>query len=369
MADMPYGETLYSEAPDFRPDAIDPNLYPYRTDAGNDDLPWYRPRPGEFPPWHSHHLVTGELVKVDDHGRSGRFRADRTGELVDFTMPPYGSVTYLDAEADLEDVPPGTRCRFYLHPDDRGAFTRATVITDVFHPLANDRLSYRLVEKPGSGMILVALQHALVKNEKEEMVRPPDYGQACFEVDARTRVWKGGKPSGMGELSEGDELLLNTTGQAVKSRGACTEIWAGADSQGLATGRQLARYRDRLKERGLPAWVDAVEGNQLVITFFSGDRKGFPATLGGDPGGDGVSILLADEELRPVNGAAVRLKYLGHLRDRGPAGTFGCSGVSWRLEAAGPVNGLRPGRVVRVFKGAPPGRALAPAVATPREGE
>ncbi len=351
VVDMPFGESLYSEAPDARPDSVDPNLYPYRTDSGNEHLPWYRPRPGEFPPFHSHHLVVGELAGVDDHGRSGRFRADRTGELVDFTMPPYGSVMYLNAEADLRDVAIGTRCRFFLHQDARGAFTRATVISDEFGHLAGDDLTYRLqARRLDEGSIFLAKQHAPVKNEKEERVRPPDFGRGVFGVDDRTRVWKGDGRATFGDLAVGEELLLNTTGRTATSRGLCTDIWAGSEAQKLATERQRAKHNALLQQRGIPGGIDGVDGKKLTITFFSGSRKDFRAFLNGDPGGQSVHVLLADEELRPIDGAAVKAAYLGHPPEAGTAGTYGCSGVRWQIEPSELPEGFRVGRIVRVFK-------------------
>ena len=91
---------------------IDPH-YPFRTDFANQSLPWYQMKPGEFPPHHSDHRVSGELVSVDHIRRKGQFRTSHTGELRDFTMLPYGAVRYLNTEADLRDVPLGrTGCSF-----------------------------------------------------------------------------------------------------------------------------------------------------------------------------------------------------------------------------------------------------------------
>src|SRR5438045_3769174 len=68
--------------------------YSFRTDFANAHLPWYQPKPGEFPPHHSDRRVSGELVSADFIHRTGQFRMSKNGELVDFTMPPYGSVIY-----------------------------------------------------------------------------------------------------------------------------------------------------------------------------------------------------------------------------------------------------------------------------------
>ena len=81
-------------------DAVDPR-YPFRTDFANANLPWYQPKPLEFPPHHSDRRISGELVSADFIHRTGQFRMSKTGELVEFTMPPYGAVNYLNAEAGL----------------------------------------------------------------------------------------------------------------------------------------------------------------------------------------------------------------------------------------------------------------------------
>ena len=357
--DMPFGESLYSEAPDARPPFIDPNLYPYRTDSGNAHLPWHRPKPGEFPPFHSDHEVIGELVKVDDHGRSGRFRTDRTDAIVTFTMPPYGAVIYLGAEAELADVPIGTRCHFSLHQDDRGMFTRATVITDEFTRLTDDRLAYRLdTLDRGAGRLGLAVQHALVKDEKEAMIRPPDFGRELIAVDARTRVWKGAGPATMDDLCPGDELLLNTTGQTATSRGVCRAIWAGVEAQKRVSDGQRSASQARLRARGFPAWIERVEGKTITVTFFSGRRREFSSLLGGDPSTGFVFARLADDELRPTDGPPLKLTFLGHPPDADDAGTYGSSGVRWRLEASSEVvRDLRPGRVMRISREGWPGGA------------
>src|SRR5436190_9224876 len=85
----------------------------------------YRLQPGEFPPLHSEQRVNGELVEADFIHRTGEFRKDGTGELVDFSLTPYAVIHYRNAEADLRDIPLGTRCEFFLYQDNKVAVIQA----------------------------------------------------------------------------------------------------------------------------------------------------------------------------------------------------------------------------------------------------
>jgi len=77
----------------------------------------------KFPPLGSAVSVAGELVGADFIHRTGQFRkAD--GELVNFSMPPYGIMTYRGTESDLRDVPLGTQLEFLLLPDEDGRLSR-----------------------------------------------------------------------------------------------------------------------------------------------------------------------------------------------------------------------------------------------------
>ena len=79
--------------------------------------------PPVFPAIGSARSIRGELVSADFIHRSGQFRkAD--GELMNFTLPPYGIVTYRGTESDLRDVPLGTEFEFLLLPDEEKRLTR-----------------------------------------------------------------------------------------------------------------------------------------------------------------------------------------------------------------------------------------------------
>lgn len=251
---MPFGEGLYAGGHDEEPadsKELQAADFPYRTDFGNENLPWYPLQPGKFPPDHSEHRVGGELVKVDAAHRSGRFRMDRTGEAVDFTLPPVGKVRYLNADAALEDLPLGMRCLFFLYQDEKGVFTRAAVVEDEYSCLAESTLTYRLESADLNAGRLVVVRHAApvkVDYVLEPRV-PADFGRIALEVDDRTRVWKGDKQIRLGDLTIGDELLVNLAARTTTSRGRCTDIWVGAETHRLATEQQRKRHAAFVKAR------------------------------------------------------------------------------------------------------------------------
>ncbi len=364
---MPFGEGLHAGSHDEEPaDAKELVAadFPYRTDFGNENLPWYEIQPGRFPPDHSEHRVGGELVKVDAARRSGQFRTDRTGELVNFTLPPFGSVLSLDADAELEDLPLGSRCLFFLYKDEKGAFTRAGVVEDEYSYLAGNTLTYRLeTANLGEGKLVAARHAAPVK--VDYILEPrvsPDFGRAELEVDSATRVWKGDHPVKLSDLTVGDELLVNLGVRTATGRGRCTDIWAGAEAQGIATALQRKRHAIFVKESGVSGWIDSVAGNEITVTLFAGSRPDMAAILGSDPYGKSVRVMLADEMRSTKGSKANQCGFKTHLPEGDTVATYGCSGVRWVLICDKLPAGYRKGGIVRLFKEEWPLQASTPEI-------
>ena len=234
--DQPFGEQLFhygnralpAELAESPPKEY-PGQFPFRTDHGNRHLPWHQPRPGVAPPPHSEHAVWGELAGP------GRFLADRTGATVGFTLLPEASVRYLGAASGLAAVPAGTRCRFGLHPDAAGAFTRASSVTDGVSDMAADGVVWRVTALAvGAGTLTAARQPPAVRNDQGDPEQPPDTGRAELRVDAGTRVWKAGRWGTPGDLAVGDRLLVNRGGERPGHPSACTHVWANAAPLKLA---------------------------------------------------------------------------------------------------------------------------------------
>ncbi len=321
---------------------LDPR-YPFRTGFANENLPWYQLKPGEFPPHHSDLRIGGELVQADFIHRTGQFRMNRTGELREFSMPPFGSIVYLGAEADLRDVPMGTYFLFFLNQDADGGFTKLATMQDQYSMDAGHSFSHRLDEvKLGEGKLLVTKQ-SLPK-------KILDAGKLELIVNDQTRVWKGDKQVKLSDLAPGDQLLYNRTAVKGDKPSVCTDIWVGADTHKLATEKQRQKFSEFTLFRGLPGWIDSVDGNKLAITLFSGDDHTYKATfmekltVGGE-----VAVCVANDELRTWNpgvdgekGSVLEIK-------KSSVNAYGTSGYQVVCTIGTMLEGFRKGRCVRVF--------------------
>ncbi len=199
-----------------------PEQFPFRTDYGNDKLPWYQLKSGVKPPPFSAHVVHGELIRAD------QFRTERSAEVVNFTLIPAGSVKYLHADAALADIPLGTRCYFHLYQDDQGAFTKASLVSDDFSHLAANYVTFRIdALRLDEGKIHIAWQIPEVKDYNGDMQRPPDIGRSELRVSAATRVWRDKRQVKLADLMPGDELRVNFSGELPGKPAHCLEIWIG----------------------------------------------------------------------------------------------------------------------------------------------
>lgn len=315
--------------------------HPFRTDTANSHLPWHRPKPGTFPPASSAHRIDGDLVAADFIHRTGQFRTVDTGELKEFTLPPYGIVRQRNADADLRDVPLGASCRFFLHQDSQGQFTRLAVLQDSFSADAADGVTYRLDELKLSEGQLLTTRHAAA-----------ELGKARLIVTDKTRVWKGGKPARLADLVVGDELLVNLTGVTKTDPGRCTDVWAGAEAHKQAADQLRQTHAAFLKARGLAGWVDRTDGRTLTVTLFGGDQVAFDRAWSKDFAvGRDAHVVVANDELRTWNPPVdhERGKIVEVLRNS--ADGYGRSGVRVRVTVNFMLEGFRKGRVVRVFAG------------------
>lgn len=224
-------------APDFRECLARhyPEQFPFRTDHGNRNLPWFRVQEGAPPPSYSEHVMFGELTRVDAATQSGEFRTEGSGEMVKFAMLNTGkklpairfqSNNFEGANSRFADLRVGQRYRFHMFQDTGGDFTRCTFISDEYSNLVLNGINYQIRSFDlAQGRMEVTWQHVPVKNYNGDMETPPPYGQSVLRVVPETQVWKDKAPSVLSSLKTGDLLRLNLTAEFPGKPAHCSDLW------------------------------------------------------------------------------------------------------------------------------------------------
>ncbi|MEZ5385799.1 MAG: hypothetical protein R3F13_09810 [Prosthecobacter sp.] len=358
----------------------------------------FRPEAGKFPPLEKAHSYRGELVFVDHANRRGSLRVEGQGTYYrnaphPFAMLPYGIVRYHGAPADLRDIPLGTvlHVRAFLPPDPKisavpvlpidnrtktagysgkgiaPAENHVLLLEDEPSHCQREGLIWKLKEvqiKNREGMITASCgpkQGTKGNAEAEEM-----------SFDAATRIWRGRECLGIDDLiaegawpAEGKKklddqgVLLGVTWKptpgGVFTRFHISDIWLDDDAMQRAARNQTETHKAFIRSRWMPAWVDAVEYGKFY-------RATVTATLFG--GMD--TSLYADFKKNAsasMNAAENTLKHAGgnygpaHMASKGTilditkaAGEapLGSSGIQIRCETDLIIEGIRPGRIIRI---------------------
>ena len=380
--------------------------------AASDADETFRPQAGKFPPLEKAHSYRGELVFVDHANRRGSIRLQGSGMFFrndphPFALLPYGIVQQHGAPADLRDLPLGTvlHVRAFLPPDPRTSPVPVLPVDskkrDANHnrgagvaPAENHVL---LLEDEPSHCLREGLVWKLKEIELKDRAgiiiasRAPKAGsdskatEEKLTFDAATRVWRGRERLGIEDLItegiwpatgkkalNGQAVLLGITWKptpdGIFTRFHIADIWLDDAAIQRAGALQSETHKAFIRSRWIPAWVDAVEygkfGRATVTATLFG---GMDASLYADfkPGTSAMMNAVADT-LRHTHGAygpahmASRGSILAVTQSPGPA-PLGSSGIQIRFETDLIIEGLRPGRPVRVRPSA------WPQVQVPRE--
>jgi hypothetical protein len=328
----------------------------YRTDGGNEKLPWFQLKHGEFPPEGSAHYISGELIGLDHINRTGVIRLDRTDAIrrgewdhpLPFTMLPYGSIGYHGAPAELRDIPIGTHLHGQFYVEEKagkgpqGVFDRCIRLEDDFSYFATRHRFWRI---DGVDLEKGTLTVTGVGPSKDQTDSKP----AAYQVNPATRVWKGHAIVALADLAPGESVLLNSTYCTLKGPGRITDIWIDTESRDIASAHQVEVNRQFIRDHGLAAWVEEVDNQQGIVTatLFAGFD---PKLLEGYTPADGLAAAVAEENLRTYDQGSDRMK--GEILEvkhvsAGP----GNSGIRIRFKPVTLLEGFRPTRIVRLFSG------------------
>ena len=358
----------------------------------------FRPEAGKFPPLEKALSYRGEIVFVDHANRRGSIRVQGAGTYFrnppsPFAMLPYGMVRYHGAPADLRDIPLGTvmHVRAFLPPDPKISavpvlpvdsraknlgYSGAGVTPAENHVLLlEDEPSHNQSEG------LVWKLKEVEVNNKEGMIiatsEPKQGGdtkatEEKLTFDAATRVWRGRECLSIAELiTEGawpTEGKKSLNGQAVQlgitwrptpdgifTRFHISDIWLDDASTQRAAHSQTEVHKAFIRSRWVAGWVEGVEygkfGRATVTATLFG---GMDASLYADFKKDAPAMMNSVENtLKHTHGAygpahmASRGSILDVTKTPGEP-PLGSSGIQIRFETDLVIEGIRPGRVIRV---------------------
>ena len=363
----------------------------------------FRPEAGKFPPLEKAHSYRGELVFVDHANRRGSIRVQGDGKFYrndpqPFAMLPYGVIRYQGAPADLRDIPLGTvlHLRGFLPPDP----TTSVVPVLPVDNKAKDAGHYRgtgtapaenhvllLADEPSHCLregLVWKLKEVELKNNEGKIIasREPKEGgdgeasEETMTFDAATRIWRGRErirvvdlvaeeewpASGKKHLG-GQAVLLGITWKPAPGDGLngaftrfhISDIWLDDAAIQNAAEFQTEAHKTFIRSRWMPAWVDTVEYGKfghatVTATLFGGMDDSLYADFKKD-----IPALM--------NAVANTLKHThgaygpAHMACRGPIlqvtmtqseVPLGSSGIQIQFKTDLIIEGIRPGRIVRV---------------------
>ncbi len=359
----------------------------------------FRPEAGKFPALEKSHSYRGELVFVDHANRRGSLRVQGSGMFFrndphPFAMLPYGIIRYHGAPADLRDIPLGTvlHVRAFLPPDPKtstvpvlpvdskdkdGNHNRGAGIAPAENHvlLLEDEPSYCQRERKVWKLKEVDLknnQGMIIANLEEMEGTDGKASEQSMTVDAATRIWRGreclsiedliaeGSWPAEGKKSLGDKAAwLGVTWKPapdnIFTRFHVSDIWMDDAAFQRAAHNQTEANKAFIRSRWMPGWVDAVEYSKfghatVTATLFGGMDESLYADF---KTGTLAMMNAVENTLKHTHGAygPAHMASRGSILDvtkKAEQVPMGSSGIQIRFETDLIIEGIRPGRVVRM---------------------
>ena len=357
----------------------------------------FRPKSGKFPLLEKAHGFRGELTFVDHANRRGSLRIQAEGMYFrnaphPFAMLPYGVIRYQGAPAGLRDIPIGTvlHARGFLPPDPK--LSSVPVL-----PVNNREKKYGYsgtgVAPAENHLILLEDEPSFCQREGkvwrlQEMElqdlagkivarREPKIGSTKAEeetltFDAATRIWRGREklevadliadgiwPASGKKALKDQAVLLGITWKPtpgdIFTRFHISDIWLDDVAMQRAARNQTETHKAFIRTRWMPGWIDAVQYGKfgtatVTATLFGGMDESLYADFKKD-----TSALMnaVESNLKHTHGAYSP----AHMASKGPILDvvktkgeipFGSSGIQIHFKTDLIIEGIRPGRNIRV---------------------
>lgn len=193
--------------------------------------------------------------------------------------------------------------------------------------------------------------------------------------DSGTRIWRGREllsvedlitdgiwPSSGTKLLDGQKVFLGIswkpTPNGIFTRFHISDIWLDEAAMGRAVKSQTATHKEFIRSRWMPAWIDSVEYGKfgtatVTATLFGGMDSSLYADF---KKGASARMNSVTDRLKHNHGAygpshmACRGPILNVIKIDGEIPT-GSSGVQIQFKTDLITEGVRPGRIVRVWPG------------------
>jgi hypothetical protein len=263
---------------------------------------------------------------------------------------PFGSVYYLNAEADLRDVPLGTFYLFFLHQDEHGAFTMMANMEDEYTMVANHGFSYRLDEvNPASHKLLVT---------KHKVARQPRGARANCSCRRPGAHLEGRQAIALADLAPGRRahrqrlrlaapepaplhrhLDRGDTQAQVSERAAQAAHAPSSSCAGCRRGSTISTARSS------PSPSSATSARACYRLFK--DEGIVPSQWASEH--RRIEAVVANQELRSYNPPVDKQGCKVVEARTVPADCYGSSGEQWVIEPDLLLEGFRTGRIVRLF--------------------
>lgn len=339
-------------------------------------------KPDQFPKPETSYVISGELTMVDHVNRMGILRPDRSDAQIKyhwdlphhFTLLPYGMVYCCGSPTTLGDIPIGTHLhgQFFLGP--KGEFRVPLLDTEYAQKVANkpNRFSpesqfsrvlkleddFTLYQRQGATWKIISLDRQKKKLVAERVDAQPAptkpeglSGRQTFDLTSATQVWQGDCLADLEDLALGQNMLFNLTWATLFGPGRLTDIWIDNESREIATRRQHRQFLQHLKDRGFPARVDDVNhsdsgAGEVTVSFYHGPRKSEFDVFKPNTSG---KLAVTEASLRAFRqqNDSKPVRYLEISTVEAPPP--GHSGITARFHMSELLEGVRPGRTVRVF--------------------
>jgi hypothetical protein len=313
-------------------------------------------------------------------------------------MLPYGIIRYHGAPADLRDVPLGTvmHVRGFLPPDPKISVVPVLPVDhkdkDVGHyrgtgtaPAENhlllleDEPSHCLREGKVWKLKTLEIENnagKIIARRERKTGGDNNVDEENLTFDAATRIWRGRERIRVGDMIsegtwpatgirdlDGQAVLLGITWRPAPGDGLSgaftrfhiSDIWLDEAAIHNAAEFQTETHKTFIRSRWMPGWVDAIEYGKF-------GRATVSATLFG-----GMDPTLYDDFRKGVaaqmNGAENTLKHTaghygpGHMASNGTIlhvtratgkAPIGSSGIQIQFDTDLIIEGIRPGRVIRI---------------------